>query len=244
MIVIGLTGSIGMGKSTAGAMLEALGVPVHDSDSAVHGLLHPGSAAWAALTAAFPYSAHPEIYRRKRVWRFPFCRESAIDRAALGRIVFADDAAREKLEAILHPFVQDAQRVFIQRQRALGRKIAALDIPLLFETGAEARMDYTLVVSAPPHVQHARVMARRGMSAEKLKGILERQMPDGEKRARADFVVHSGLGRAYMMRELKTVLHTIAEKQTRTEEVSEGDHGRPERNRTRYRNDGDGPCDG
>lgn len=249
MIVIGLTGSIGMGKSTAGAMLERLGVPVHDSDAAVHELLRPGSVAWPALTAGFPYSAHPQIYRRafsfREMLRFSKTRERSIDRAALGRIVFADAAARGKLEAILHPFVQDAQRGFIQRQRALGRKIVALDIPLLFETGAEARVDYTLVVTAPAHVQHARVMARRGMSAEKLKGILARQMPDGEKRARADFVVHSGLGRAYMMREIKTVLQTVKEKHLkRREKTCEEDHGRPEGNRARYRNDGDGPCDG
>lgn len=231
MIVIGLTGSIGMGKSTAGAMLESLGVPVHDSDAAVHGLLRRGSRAWRAFAASFPYFRYPEIYRRKGLWARSWIlrafvpREYEIDRAALGRIVFADEDARRRLESVLHPFVQESQRDFIRRQGALGRKIVALDIPLLFETGAEARVDYTIAVTAPPHVQHARVMARPGMNAQKLGSILMRQMPDGEKRARADFVVHSGLGRAYMMRELKGVLHTIRQKRGGKERRSAGNDG-------------------
>lgn len=248
MIVIGLTGSIGMGKSTAGAMLEALGVPVHDSDAEVHRLLRRSSPAWAAFAAAFPYFEYPQVYRRKWSWararRFLPPWEHGIDRAALGRIVFADEAARRRLEAVLHPFVQEAQRAFIKRQKALGRRMVALDIPLLFETGAEMRVDYTIAVTAPPHIQQARVLARPGMSRGKFRSILESQMPDGEKRARADFVVHSGLGRAYMMREMKNVLHTIREKQNRKEKRSAGDHGRSEGNCTRYRNNGHGPVAG
>lgn len=248
MIVIGLTGSIGMGKSTVGAMLEVLGVPVHEADATVHSLLRPSSPAWAAFAAAFPHFEYSGIYRRKRSWvqwlrLFPQW-EYSIDRAALGRVIFADEAARRRLESILHPFVQKAQQTFIRRQKALGRHIVALDIPLLFETGAENRVDYTIVVTAPPYIQHARVMARPGMSAEKLEGILKRQMPNDEKCARADFVVHSGLGRAYMMRELKSVLHTISEKRSRREERSTGKNGRSERNCARYRNHRHGPGTG
>jgi dephospho-CoA kinase len=215
MIVIGLTGSIGMGKSAAGAMLESLGVPVHDSDRAVHALLFWDSPAWGALKAAFPYYKYPQIYRTRwswglwrngfsPIWRF-------IDRKALGKVVFAKDEDREKLEAVLHPFVQEGQRRFIAAQRAKGLKIVALDIPLLFETGAENRVDVTITVTAPAFIQHARVLARPGMTPKKLSSIMQRQMPDGEKRARSDFVVHSGLGRAQMMKELKQALIIIRE---------------------------------
>lgn len=210
MIVIGLTGSIGMGKSTAGGLLESLGVPVHEADMAVHCLLTPGSKAWGAFTAAFPYFSYPSVYRKKwswKVWRrggAPWLR--SVNRAELGRIVFQDDAAREKLENALHPFVQQEQDAFIRRQHALGKKIVALDIPLLFETGAENRVDYTITVDAPDFIQHARVLARPGMDREKLSAILGRQIPNGEKCACSDFVVHSGQGRAVMMKELKAIL--------------------------------------
>ncbi|MCC6597196.1 MAG: dephospho-CoA kinase [Alphaproteobacteria bacterium] len=209
MIVIGVTGSIGMGKSMAGAMLEKLGVPVHDADSQVHQLLRPGSPAWPEFTAAFPHFRYPQIYTGRGFWFFRQRGATGVNRAALGRIVFADQEERARLEGVLHPHVQAAQREFIRRQQRLGRKMVALDIPLLFETGAQNRVDYTLTVSAPAHVQRARVLARPGMTPEKFEAVLARQMPDAEKRARCDFVVHSGLGRAQMMRELQSILQTI-----------------------------------
>jgi dephospho-CoA kinase len=217
MIVIGLTGSIGMGKSMAGSMLRTLGVPVHESDVAVHELLRNGSPAWPALNAAFPYFSYPHIYKKEGAWKFWRTGSKAakreINRTALGNIVFANAAEREKLEAVLHPFVQQKQNEFIKSEAAKGRKIVALDIPLLFETGAETRVDYTMTVSAPPHVQEARVLSRPGMTVQKFAAILQRQMPDGEKCARSDFVVHSGLGRAHMIKELKQILLTIRERQ-------------------------------
>lgn len=209
MIVIGLTGSIGMGKSTASAMLEYLGVPVHDADTSVHELLHPGSEAWFALAAAFPYYSYPQIYGRRHRWN-PFKKTVRfLNRKALGQIVFEKPHEREKLEQVLHPFVRKHQQQFIRHQRALGRDIVVLDIPLLFETGADKYLDYTVNVTAPQFVQAARVLARPGMDEKRFSSILNSQMPDGEKNARADFVVHSGLGRAQTMRELKAVLAKI-----------------------------------
>ncbi len=217
MIVMGVTGSIGMGKSTAASMLSRLGVPVHDSDAEVHTLLKPHSPAWEAFQDAFPYFSYPQIYSKHFTWarlkrkQSPFT--TSINRKALGALVFNDAGEREKLEAVLHPHVQRAQNVFIKTARTMGRDIVALDIPLLFETGAEKRVDFVVNISAPPHVQSRRVLARPNMSPDKFKAILARQMSDGEKSARADFVVHSGLGRAKMMRELKAVLVKIRQEQ-------------------------------
>lgn len=202
-----------MGKSTAGSMLEYLGVPVHDADAKIHELLRYGSEAWRALAAAFPYFSYPQIYGRKHAWN-PFKpTERYLKRGALGRIVFEDESERLKLEGIMHPFVRKAQDAFIQAQKGLGRDMVALDIPLLFETGADARVDYTVNITAPAFVQHARVLRRSGMDVKKLSAILRRQMPDGEKCARADFVVHSGLGRSVMMKELKAVIVKIRNEQ-------------------------------
>ena len=211
MIVIGITGSIGMGKSTAGSMFEYLGVPVHDSDAAVHDLLKFGSEAWFALAAAFPFYSYPQIYGRKHYFN-PFKKTVRfLRRDQLGKIVFNNDKEREKLEGILHPLVQKSQKQFINAQQNMGRDIVALDIPLLFETGADARVDYTVNVTAPNFIQRARVLARPNMTEKKFEGILKRQMPDGEKSARADFVVHSGLGRAHMMKDIKKILSIINE---------------------------------
>lgn len=212
MIVIGLTGSIGMGKSTTGSMLEYLGVPVHDADAIVHELLQYDSEVWLALAAAFPYFSYPQIYGRKHLLN-PF-KETVrfLKRDALSKIIFDKEEERKKLENILHPFVRKAQQEFIQKQRGLGRDIVALDIPLLFETGADTRVDYTMNVTAPKFVQAARVLARPGMTRKKLAAIIKSQMPDGEKSARADFIVHTGLGRAQTMRELKAILAKIREK--------------------------------
>ncbi len=199
MIVIGLTGSIGMGKTTAAEMLTRLGVPVHDSDFEVHGLLMRGSAAWKDLRKAFPFFLYPQIYKFR----------GGINRKNLGRLVFANKKDREKLESILHPQVRIAQDRFISDHRRMGNDIVALDIPLLFETGAEKRVDTVINISAPAYIQEKRVLSRPGMTQDKFRAILQTQMSDGEKCARADFVVHSGLGRAQMMKELKAVLVKI-----------------------------------
>lgn len=198
MIVIGLTGSIGMGKTTAANMLRGMGVPVHCSDDAVHELLAPKGGAVAAVARAFP-----DAYDDKT---------GGIDRRRLGAIVFGDAAKKAALEAILHPMVRDSQQKFLRTQGARGCKIAALDIPLLYETGAEKNLDYVMVVSAPALVQKQRVMARPGMTEEKFAAILKSQMPDVEKRRRADFVIPTGLGMAYTRSELEKVINKLRNK--------------------------------
>ncbi len=201
MIVLGLTGSIGMGKSMACAMLTQLGVPVHDADQEVGRLLQEGSHAWPAIREQFPPAHYPEIYEgRNPVF---------LKRSVLGNLVFRDGAEREKLEGILHPFVQQAQSDFIRREKRLGRKAVVLDVPLLFETGADQGVEYVITVTAPVFVQRARVLARAGMTEDKFAVILDRQMPDADKRRRSDFVISSGLGRAPMMRALKQILVQI-----------------------------------
>lgn len=203
-----------MGKSTAGAMLEFLGVPIHESDKAVHEYLNFDSEAWTAIAAAFPYFSYPQIYKRKHYFN-PFKKtERSLDRGALGKVIFENDEKREELESILHPFVQQSQARFIKAQQTKGQDIVALDIPLLFETGAEKRVDLVVNISAPAFIQHARVLARPNMNEGKLAAILKRQMPDGEKCVRADYVVHSGLGRGVMMKELKHILAEIRKSNT------------------------------
>lgn len=200
MIVLGLTGSIGMGKSTVAAMMKTLGIPVHDSDIAAHRLLEPKSEARLALAAAFPHYEYPQIYEKKTY---------NINRRELGQIVFSDDEARARLEAIIHPLVRKSQTEFLRASALKGIKIAVLDVPLLFETGADARVDYTITVSAPAFLQRARVLARPDMTEEKFHAILARQMPDAEKRARSDFVIQTGLGRAHSLQTLKQILQDV-----------------------------------
>lgn len=204
MIVLGLTGSVGMGKSTLAAMLASLNIPVHDADAEVHELLAPGGGAAVAVGAAFPFFEYPRIYGRKDKDGI-----RAINRAALARVIFADDEKRIELEEILHPLVRAAQAKFIRKHRNAGMKMLALEIPLLFETGGERLVDYTLVATASPAVQRRRVMARPGMTEKKFAAILNRQMPDNEKRIRADYIIHTGLGRAQAMKELKAALAAI-----------------------------------
>lgn len=176
MIVLGLTGSIGMGKSTTAKMFAEAGVPVHDSDEAVH-RLYAGKAA-PLVEAAFPGTT----------------RSGAVDRAALAARVLGDAPALKRLEAIIHPLVRADADAFLAENRAAGAPLAVLDIPLLFETGGGNRVDRVVVVTAPPEVQRARVLARPGMNEEKLASILARQVPDAEKRRRADFVIDTGQG--------------------------------------------------
>jgi dephospho-CoA kinase len=193
MIILGLTGSVGMGKSTAAREFRRMGIPVHDADKAVHRLLGRGGKAVAAVAAAFPGVE----------------KGGAIDRAALGGLVFSDPSALKRLEAILHPLVRQAERAFLARARRRRRKLVVLDIPLLFETGGEARCDKVLVVSAPRRVQLARVMARPGMTAERLAGVEARQMPDAEKRRRADIIIETGLDRHHRLAKLHRALRRL-----------------------------------
>lgn len=176
MIVIGLTGSIGMGKSTTAKMFAEEGVPVHDSDEAVHRLY--SGAAVPLVEAAFPGVTV----------------DGRIDRTLLGQRVIGNAEAIRKLEQIVHPLVRADADAFLARHRAVGAKLAILDIPLLFETGGRDRVDKVVVVSAPAAIQRERVLARPGMTVEKFEAILARQVPDAEKRRLADFVVDTGAG--------------------------------------------------
>lgn len=205
MIVVGLTGSIGMGKSVVAAMLLRLGVPVHDADAEVHRLLSPKGKGRMAVAAAFPYFSYPQIYGPKRKGIRAFKRDE------LAKIVFKDEVERQKLERILHSLVREAQNNFLRRCARSKTAVAVLEIPLLFETGGERLVHKTLVASAPFAVQKARVMARKGMTTERFAAILKAQMPDGEKCARADYVIHTGLGLAQTMKELKAALRNIKE---------------------------------
>jgi len=193
MVVLGLTGSVGMGKSTAARMLRRLRVPVHDADAEVHQLLGPGGRAVPAVDQAFPGAR----------------KGNRIDRAALGRLVFDNPAALKQLEAILHPRVRTAERRFLAACRRRRAPVAVLDIPLLFETAGESRCDGVIVMSAPPRLQRARVLQRPGMTVARFAAILAQQMPDAEKRRRARWVVPTGLGQALTLRRLKAILREV-----------------------------------
>jgi dephospho-CoA kinase len=173
MIVLGLTGSIGMGKSTVARMFAEQGAPAFNSDEAVHELYAPGGAALAAVEAAFP----------------GVTRDGAIDRIALSAKVVGDDEALKRLELIVHPLVRQAQASFLAKERAAGTRVVVLDVPLLFESTGVQAVDKIVVVSAPADIQRARVLTRPGMTEEKFEKLLARQVPDAEKRARADFVI-------------------------------------------------------
>lgn len=196
MVVLGLTGSVGMGKSTAARMLRRLRVPVHDADAEVHRLLGPGGRAVAAVSEAFPSARKGD----------------RIDRPTLGRLVFNDPAALKRLEAILHPRVRARQARFLAACRRRRVRVVVLDIPLLFETAGDGRCDGVIVVSAPSWLQRARVMQRPGMTEARLAAILSQQMPDAEKRRRARWVVPTGLGQALTLRRLKGILREVRRK--------------------------------
>jgi dephospho-CoA kinase len=192
MFVLGLTGSIGMGKSTSAAMFRQAGIPVHDADAAVHALY--GGAAVPLLQARFPSAIQ----------------NGAVDRARLSATVLNDPAAMRDLEAIVHPLVREAERAFLLAQRAQRATLVVLDIPLLFETGGAARCDAILVVTAPADIQRARVMARPGMSAGKFEAILARQVPDAQKRARAHFIVDTSHGLAAARADIGSIIAALA----------------------------------
>lgn len=195
MLILGLTGSIGMGKSTTSKMFQDEGVPVYDSDAAVHALYATGGAAVAPVETAFPGVVV----------------NGAIDRAKLSARVVGDPEALAKLETIVHPLVGAHRIGFFEKAQAEGHEIVVLDIPLLFETGGEKRVDKVIVVSAPADVQRERVLARPEMTPEKFEAILARQTPDVEKRARADFIIDTGQGLDHarqQVRDLLTLLRT------------------------------------
>ena len=192
MFILGLTGSLGMGKSTTARFFAEEGVPVHDADAVVH-RLYEGEAV-AAIEAAFPGTTGA----------------GKVDRNKLAARVLGDAVALQRLEAIVHPLVHDAERRLLAQAQARGEKVAVLDIPLLFETGGDRRVDAVVVVSAPPEAQRARVLARPGMTVEKLETILAKQMPDAEKRRRADFVVDTSQGFDGARAQVRAILDAVA----------------------------------
>jgi dephospho-CoA kinase len=194
MRVIGLTGGIGMGKSTAAAAFRRARIPVFDADQEVHRLQARGGAAVAPIGVAFPGAV----------------RDGAVDRARLREIVTSDPAALRRLEAIVHPLVREGERRFLARTRRAGHKLAVLDIPLLFETGGDRRVDQVVVVSAPAGVQRARVRLRRGVTDTQARALIARQMPDTEKRHRADIVVRTGLSRHHAQRRLRGLIRELS----------------------------------
>ena len=191
MFILGLTGSIGMGKSTTSEFFREAGVPVHDSDAAVH-RLYAGEAV-GPVEAAFPGVAV----------------DGKIDRGKLAAQLIGQPDAIKRLEAIVHPLVRAATQGFVRDQAARGARVIVLDIPLLFETGGEINVDAVVVVSAPAEVQRARVLARPGMTAEKLEAILAKQLPDAEKRRRADFVVDTSQGFDHARTQVRDILKVV-----------------------------------
>ncbi len=191
MVIVGLTGSIGMGKSTTAQMFRDEGVAVHDSDAAVHAIYRgPHSEA---IERAFPGST----------------RDGAVDRGKLATMTLGKPREISRLERIVHPLVQEMRREFIKAERARGAKIAVVDIPLLYETGAEKEVDKVVVVSASADIQRERVMARPGMTEEKFRAILARQLPDSEKRKRADFVVRTDLGMEAARQDVRAIVAAL-----------------------------------
>jgi dephospho-CoA kinase len=193
MIVLALTGSIGMGKSTTAKMFEAAGVPIYDADAEVHKLYAKGGAAVAAVEAAFP----------------GVVKDGAVDRGELSKRVLDDIPAILRLEAIVHPMVSQSRVEFFKRVKAEQADVVVLDIPLLFETGGERNVDAVVVASAPAELQRERVLARPGMSEAKFASILQKQTPDAEKRARADFIVDTSRGLDAARDQVLQILQTI-----------------------------------
>ncbi|MGH8323978.1 MAG: dephospho-CoA kinase [Steroidobacteraceae bacterium] len=188
--MIGLTGSIGMGKSETAKMFARLGVPVYDADAAVARLYDVGGAAVPVIEAAFPGTT----------------KDGKVDRPALRQRVVNDPAALKKLDSLVHPLVGAERNAFMTKAIADGADMVVMDVPLLFETGGHVRMDAVVVVSAPAHLQRERVLARSGMSPELLDSILARQMPDEEKRAKAHFVVVTDKGLEHAFEQVKAIV--------------------------------------
>jgi len=197
MFVLGLTGSIGMGKTTTARLFEESGVPVYDSDAAVH-QLYEGEAA-KLIERAFPGTTF----------------QGKVDRQTLGERVIGNASALQRLESIVHPLVRSEEAKFLAAARKRGDPVVVLDIPLLFETGGEKRCDAVVVVSAPAEIQRQRVLQRSGMTAEKLDALLAKQMPDEEKRRRADFIVDSGQGIEKARRQVRAIVARVAKMPSR-----------------------------
>lgn len=193
MKILGLTGGMGMGKSTAAAAFRRARIPVFDADAAVHRLQARGGGAVRAIAAAFPGTV----------------RDGAVDRVALRNAVLGKPDALARLERILHPMVEQEERAFVARARRRGNRAVVLDIPLLFETGGDRRVDRVVVVSAPRAVQMHRLQSRRRMSAADIVAVIARQMPDAEKRRRADVIVRTGLSRRNSLRTLSRVIKEV-----------------------------------
>jgi dephospho-CoA kinase len=194
--VIGLTGSIAMGKSETAKLFAAEGIAVHDADAAIHRLYGPGGAAVTKIAETFPGAV----------------RDGMVDRAALSARVTADPAALKKLEVLVHPLVAAERDAFLDAAAARGEAIVLLDIPLLFETAAEAGLDALVVVSAPAELQRRRALSRPGMTAEKFETLLARQMPDVDKRAKAHFLVVTDQGQDHARAQVRMILAAIREK--------------------------------
>ena len=192
-IFLGLTGSIGMGKTTTAKLFLEAGAPVYDADAAVHDIYAKGGAAVGPIGEAFPAAII----------------EGAVDRPALREIVLKESQALERLNKIVHPLVGQSQITFRQQAVSSGAPVAILDIPLLFETGGDKACDYVAVVSAPAHIQRARVMMRASMSEEEFEIILAKQMPDAEKRARADFMISSAFGIEFAQAQLSSIMELM-----------------------------------
>ena len=207
MIHIGLTGSIGMGKSTTAQMFRDAGVPVYDADAAVAALDVRGGAAVAPLEDAFP----------------GVTRDGAVDREALRLRVLGDDEAMTRLNAVVHPLLGRDRAEFLRQAEASGADVLVFDIPLLFETGGERNMDAVVVVTAPSDVQRARVLAREGMTPDRLAAILARQTPDADKRARADFVIETGRGLEPARADVARVLAAVRDPGFRSRRHRPGD---------------------
>lgn len=190
---IGLTGSIGMGKTETAKLFGRLGIPVYDADAAVHALYEAGGGAVAPIEAAFPGAIA----------------DGRVDRGRLGTIVAGDEEAFKRLENIVHPLVAQAREQFLEAAEKRGEPLVVLDIPLLFETKGESQMDAVVVVSAPASVQRARALAREGMTEEKLDAIQARQVHDSEKRAKADFVVETDKGLEHAFEQVKRIVSDL-----------------------------------
>ena len=193
MKIVGLTGSIGMGKSETAKMFTRLGVPVFDADAEVHRLQAKDGPAIPLIEAAFPGVVDGGV----------------LNRARLGEIVFADPAAKKRLEVIMHPMVAEARTAFFEAAEKAGASFVVLDVPLLFETGANKVCDKVVVVSAPADVQRARVLARRGMTSEKFENILARQVPDRDKRAGADYIVETDKGLDHAFAQVEQIVKEL-----------------------------------
>ncbi len=202
--ILGLTGSIGMGKSTTSGLFRERGIAVHDADAAVHGLYR--GRAVAPIEQAFP----------------GVVRDGAVDRGLLSAAVLGKPDALARLEAIIHPLVREEEEAFLARCRQAGAGVAVLDVPLLLETGGEGRCDAVLVVTAPAEIQKARVLARPEMTEDKFAAILARQMPDAEKRRRAHFLVDSGQGLMAARRQVGSILRLLAGRPGRVHRAEAG----------------------